>query len=782
MTMTLHEAKITALKEKHFYTVKTYYDTTDEEHILKESTAFFANKYCIYDGLNYFFEERRKIEEGENNYICGFCKHKLRICGGQGDDKKQALHFRHFIGENKGCIYEEEKKLTKEEILRIKYNGAKESKKHEDYKNFIAERLLAMTTPKLAEKDVLIEKIYRNKSVPREWRRPDVLAKFPNKTVAFELQLSTTFLSVITERELFYQKQKIFIFWIFDTFSTESEEQLFAQKDILVSNVYNVFVLDQEAMERSIEQNTIYLKCHYADFQIKNGKILVDKMISKLVSLSELTFRETDYKVFYVDAIEQRNRLEVELKNMLKIDEMLKEIDDIYRWWNPSILRELLISIDLSMAYPKIKTVLAKIEECGSVLSIKNGILLIQLLSKQPFIDSREELKSELLKFQNNFKSIALNRRMNEIISLLEKESPRTSYEISTLSQKAIGILTERVQALITKIVEHGYCPNEKNLSMAHFIMQTGSDLLLSAYDRNKLVEIIEDHRAEEQKLLVTKLEMDIDYYVENSTLECFVDYYRSLGPQSQHLLIKSLLNRYERLLFHPTDEDNKNVYFYTCLLENPLVLFDIRLLFKDANSLFYFTEIERFENDSRQQFFSNVIYSLFKSGYKLSLLEQKKIKDEIIYTKNDVATDKSAVIKNKLLKYSLLQCYKQIQGEVTCHEQEQEYYKLLCDNWKFISRVLSVVINVVVGCDLPNMASVANNVKDYHLEYAHLFVLAAESQQGRKNEYKGKKNNDNLEKLKKEIETSPKYKKNEKLDKLLPILFPRVETFKSLK
>lgn len=770
------------MKEEHLYTVKTYYDTTDEEHILKKSTAFFANKYCIYDGINYFFEERRKIEEGKNNYICGFCKHKLRICGGQGDDKKQALHFRHFIGGNKGCIYEEEKKLTKEEVLRIKYNGAKESKKHEDYKNFIAERLFAMTTPKLTEKDVLIEKVYRNISVPKEWKRPDVLAKFPNKTVAFELQLSTTFLSVITERELFYQEQKIFIFWIFDTFSTESEEQLFAQKDILVSNVYNVFVLDQEAMERSIEQNTIYLKCHYADFQIKNGKILVDKMISKLVSLSELTFRETDYKVFYVDAIEQRNRLEVVLKNRLKINEMLKEIDDIYRWWNPSILRELLTSIDMSMAYPKIKTVLARIEECRSVISMKNGILLTQLLIKQPFIDSREELRSELLKFQNNFKSIALNRRVDEIISLLEEESLRTSYEISTLPQKAIGILVEKTQALITKILDHGYCPDEKNISMAHFIMQRGSDLLLSEYDRNRLFEIIEEHRVGEQKLLITKLEMNIDYYIENTTLGSFVDYYRYLDPKLQHLLLKILLNRYERLLFHPTEEDNKNVYFYICLLENPLVLFDIRLLFKDVNSLFDFTEIKRFEDDSRQSFFSNVIYSLFKSGYKLSLIEQGKIKDEIIDIKDDVTTDKSSILKNKLLKYSLLQCYKQIQDEVTCYEQEQEYYKLLCDNWTFISRVLSVVMNVVVGCDLPNMASVANNVKDYHLEYAHLFVLAAESQQGRKNEYKGKKNNDNLEKLKKEIEISPKYKKNGKLDKLLPILFPRVETFKSLK
>lgn len=74
------------MKEKHNYTVKTYFDTTDEERILRDSENFFANKYDIYDGENHFFEERRKIEDGKKVYICRFCKHRLKICGGQGDN------------------------------------------------------------------------------------------------------------------------------------------------------------------------------------------------------------------------------------------------------------------------------------------------------------------------------------------------------------------------------------------------------------------------------------------------------------------------------------------------------------------------------------------------------------------------------------------------------------------------------------------------------------------------------------------------------------------------
>lgn len=35
--------KWNTMKEKHNYTVKTYFDTTDEERILRDSEDFFAN-------------------------------------------------------------------------------------------------------------------------------------------------------------------------------------------------------------------------------------------------------------------------------------------------------------------------------------------------------------------------------------------------------------------------------------------------------------------------------------------------------------------------------------------------------------------------------------------------------------------------------------------------------------------------------------------------------------------------------------------------------------------
>lgn len=76
-------------------------------------------------------------------------------------------------------------------------------------------------------------------------------------------------------------------------------------------------------------------------------------------------------------------------------------------------------------------------------------------------------------------------------------------------------------------------------------------------------------------------------------------------------------------------------------------------------------------------------------------------------------------------------------------------------------------------------MASLADNIKSYYLDYAHLFILAAESENGRKNVYKGKKGHDNLLKLKEATRSNPKYEKKYELNKLMPILFPNVDAFK---
>lgn len=261
---------------------------------------------------------------------------------------------------------------------------------------------------------------------------------------------------------------------------------------------------------------------------------------------------------------------------------------------------------------------------------------------------------------------------------------------------------------------------------------------------------------------------------------------YNSYAFPERNLFTKCLVEKCGKLLFHPTADDLKNRYYYAEFLKSPYVWFNLYFVFeKEEKQLLDFVDMSH-EEDSGQRFFCDIIYCLFKMGYRMSKDEQSSILDKLAELNTIAKSEHSVVIpiqlRHELLKYSLLQCYKNIQNAGLGSRQEMEYYLLLHENWRFISKLLSVLLNVIIGCDLSNMAGIANNIKDRHLHFAHLFILAAESERGRKNIYKGNKKVDRLFTLKKEMETNPQYLADQRLDMLIPILFPKVENFKSLK
>lgn len=286
------------------YTVETYFDSRDDSHSLRLSELYFANKYSIKKGINAIFEDRGKIEKNEIEFSCGYCKQPLCICGG-GSEGKQRLHFRHkCYKESLHCIYEEQERLSEEEINRIKFNGSKESLAHKEIKEFIVQRLCS-----LGFSDIKQEKYIWDKCQPKSFRIGDVTGTYQDKEFVFEVQLSTTFLHVISGRTMFYEQNGKYLIWVFNNFSKDSNKQLFTQKDILVQNCNNVFVLDDEAKRLSIKENTLYFHCYYVDFQIEGEGIQGDSMKSKYVKFTDLTFRESDHKVYYIDTIKKHDKL-----------------------------------------------------------------------------------------------------------------------------------------------------------------------------------------------------------------------------------------------------------------------------------------------------------------------------------------------------------------------------------------------------------------------------------------------------------------------------------------
>jgi len=303
---------------KHAYpTIETVInkEQIDKWEVIK-SVDFFKGQEDSQTRLM-LFEKRRFIlnefKNGRQPYLCSYCKIPVKICGGEGL-KMQSLHFRH-MRHSAECIFDSKKELSKEEVLCIKFNGAKESFKHEFLKNKIYKILENSINPPLK---VEIEKVYRDIMISKEWRKPDVLAHFSDKRIAFELQISTTFIDVIINRDEFYKSHSTYLLWIFDEFYTEFEKQTFSQTDILIANNYNVFVFDNEVQVLSESAKKMYLKCYYIDYSIENNQLSNPEWKIEIITLDDLQYKE-DYRIYYSDSKGKREQLLNQFKSVKSI-------------------------------------------------------------------------------------------------------------------------------------------------------------------------------------------------------------------------------------------------------------------------------------------------------------------------------------------------------------------------------------------------------------------------------------------------------------------------------
>lgn len=259
------------------------------------------------------FQLRNKIatdiQSEATEYVCNYCKQPVTLKAIYNKTDNTKDHYFAHLHDSDDCIYKVDSRYTEEEVRRIKYNGVKEGEQHIVLKNQIAYYL--QTTPGVQEVD--IEKVYRDKAVSKEWRKPDVLAKFEDKSIAFELQLSTTFLSVIVARTLFYQHNNVFLLWVFDHFSIDQDVQKFTQKDVYYSNNVNVYVFDKEAQHRSSEAGQLILRCYHQAWRLDNWQ-LEAQWESTFISISDLQFNHQSCSFHYYDSEAEKQKLQQQIR------------------------------------------------------------------------------------------------------------------------------------------------------------------------------------------------------------------------------------------------------------------------------------------------------------------------------------------------------------------------------------------------------------------------------------------------------------------------------------
>jgi len=280
-------------------------------------------------------------------YICKYCGQMVKISG-RRTERGVATFFSH-LRDSDDCDYKTTTGRTKREIEREKYSKCNEGERHKQLKDLLAAFLLRTS----GVTNVRTENTMPGNHPILNWRRPDVAVSYRGQEVIFELQLSSTFVSVITERDLFYRLNKKFIIWVFN-FDDQSEHvnlNNMVVKDVYYNHKLNIFIFDKAAQDESERRGELILKCNWirpdGSWECPNNNNS-DELGGRFVSLSELTY-SNDYKPYYYDAEKEyivQNpsfaqriiSIEEENKKIIEdLDKRLQEEEDALRDFNKRI-------------------------------------------------------------------------------------------------------------------------------------------------------------------------------------------------------------------------------------------------------------------------------------------------------------------------------------------------------------------------------------------------------------------------------------------------------------
>jgi len=247
-------------------------------------------------------------------YLCAICGVGVYICRGKTE---QTFYFKHWHEDN-NCPAQTRFPLSQEELSARKYNGAKESKLHRTMKDWSEACLHAYGRFESISKE------------PRwvgsqfgEWRKPDVRATFQGIPIAFEIQLSTTYLNVIVERRQFYLEQGGLLFWIFAEFDCELRRM--TEDDVFYNNNQNAFIVDANTVAESLERKEFTLECVWAE-PLRNGG--TSGFHRKRISFHELTLDPAKQQAFYFDFEGRKTQFED-----MQLSEAVRLRQDFEAWF-----------------------------------------------------------------------------------------------------------------------------------------------------------------------------------------------------------------------------------------------------------------------------------------------------------------------------------------------------------------------------------------------------------------------------------------------------------------
>lgn len=286
------------IRKERDHKIKEIFDLETGETIFAKD--FFKKPIAELEEWRAIFQ--RYISKNNRRFVCPKCLEMIRISG-RGDERGVPAIFTHK-NDSVSC-----KKTTTrqsvEDINRKKYGLFGQSQRHKDLKQELYDRLRDRNSLSLGISNVEMEKRVYSTLPFFSWRQPDVQIDYQGHKIVFEIQLSTTFLSVITERDTFYRLNDYYIIWIFNFDDNMKYVDLnnLAMKDIYFANKRNAFIFDDEARKWSRESGQLILKCNWVEPNSTWHYANTEKCFGgEPVTLNMLKFDHNTHKLYYYDA------------------------------------------------------------------------------------------------------------------------------------------------------------------------------------------------------------------------------------------------------------------------------------------------------------------------------------------------------------------------------------------------------------------------------------------------------------------------------------------------
>ena len=318
-------------------------------------------------------------------------------------------------------------------------------------------------------------------------------------------------MSVIVDREHFYKENQTYILWVFKNFEVDEFKQRFTEKDVFYSNNRNAFVLDEEAIKLSSENNDLFLLCYYQKPKIENLKIDYDWCF-EYVNFNKLTFDEVNYKVFYFDVSKEEETLNNEILSTQKeireneLAEQQKAKEDALKRFKE---REKYIEYDYEdynfsndddeIRLPELTTSEKLIRDRNIAFDENNRAFFVQI---------RNEIATD---FQRLFLS-QQSEMYNKIFDFFKKE-----YEFRTQDKK-----------FIKNVFDVSFAKNEK-LNNDKLVYYVSVGIFLSRVCKNKELYNLYDSKVQQLLFVILSIKMRRVIGNDFPNLIQFVNYYANL-------------------------------------------------------------------------------------------------------------------------------------------------------------------------------------------------------------------------------------------------------------